>query len=229
MNTEGVPMTDVDEEFVPVSERGERYLSLRSRAVRSPGEFVRRDDGSVVMEQWAEMVVPITHGALTGFTARIRLEIIDERVKLTGIEYTPTEPAELSNATNRVLKAVSLGDVMDDIERCLRNIASQTDVNETFRWLDAFLASRKRPGRKGSPEIIWARVAARRVEAERVQPGNATRYMVREWPDEFTSQRSTWGKVNRAIAKGMLVIDDDRKPHLTDIARQLLQTSEDES
>jgi hypothetical protein len=178
--------------------------------------------------EWATLTVPISSGDLAGWTATVRYQLIDGRMCIARapdgaapIEYAPPEPAPVGASTSRALRSVGLGDLQQVVETCLRNAVGQ-EFAPANKWLDALAATRKRPGRAGTAPALWARIAARRVDAEHQAPGNAIRYMRQTWPDEFTSDAAVWAKVNKAVHHRMLEMTDDG-PRLTDAARRLLE------
>ena len=68
-----------------------------------------------------------------------------------------------------------------------------------------FSRSRKRrPGRGGTPALIHAEVARKRIDAQKKWLDNAIRMMVKTWPEDFASTSSADAKISRAKAAGML-------------------------
>jgi hypothetical protein len=93
-------------------------------------------------------------------------------------------------------------------------------ADEVLPFLTAATSSKKRPGRGGTADIVYADIARKRVEAEKRWPGKAIRNMVIEWPELFTSKSSADAKVHRARTRGMLT--KERTPRLTPKAEALL-------
>lgn len=117
------------------------------------------------------------------------------------------------------------GTLPDPKERSTYDLAGWALRQEAMRWAEAFMKRRKRGGRAGVPDVLYARISHRRVVAEREAPGDAIGYMVRTWPgertDEFISESAAVAKVHRAKLKGMHV-EVDGEIRLTERALELL-------
>jgi hypothetical protein len=190
---------------------GEPVLTIRSE-VEHPGTPRAR------LREWAELTQPMS-GALEGRVARIRFELVGGVVHVGTISYEAATPQPIGQATNRALRDLRLGDVPATAEQCLRNMAT---LGAGLDWLQAFESSRKRAGRRGVSDQTWAVIAARRIEAEQRAPRKAIRYMLRTWPDTFTSESSAHSKVNEAKSHGMLEHGPDGL-RLTAKAQQYLE------
>lgn len=148
------------------------------------------------------------------WVACLDLQLLDGEVHVAAIHIQPQEPQRLDGATNKVLRNLRLPDVEQAVEAALR----QAD-GRSVGWLRAIEATRKRAGRAGLSHQTWAMVAARRVVAEALAPGQAINYMTQEWPSMFTSPSSASAKVNKAIRRGML----ERTPHGLQLTPAALQ------
>jgi hypothetical protein len=158
-------------------------------------------------------------GAMACFSAVIRIDISDGELRLRDITYIADDPMPMSSVGARALRSLRHGDLMVLIEEAL-TMLDDHDVDEVLPFLTALLSSKKRPGRGGTPDIVYADIARKRVEAEERWPGKAIRNMVSEWPDLFTSKSSVDAKVHRARTRGMLT--KERTPRLTPKAEALL-------
>jgi hypothetical protein len=157
-------------------------------------------------------------GAMTGMTSFIRIDISDGVLCLRDITYTAEPPMPMSSIGARALRELRHGDLIGTLENLLSGFE---DVDEMLPFLTAIRSNKKRPGRGGTPDIVYADIARKRVEAEERWPGKAIRNMVSEWPDLFTSKSSADAKVHKARARGMLT--KERTPRLTPKAEALLK------
>jgi hypothetical protein len=159
-------------------------------------------------------------GAMTGLSAVIRIDISDGALRLRDIHYVADETMPMASVGARALRELHHGDLMALIEDALTRLRD-VGADEVLPYLTALTSSKKRPGRGGTADVVYADIARKRVDAEKRWKGNAIRNMVREWPDLFTSKSSVDAKVHRARTRGMLT--KERTPRLTPKAEALLK------
>ena len=163
-------------------------------------------------------------GRLEGLAATIRVDLSsDGELMLTSIQYTPTEPMPLASIGTRALRELRHGDMLEILEKVLVRVTERDEPGAAYLpYLTAVRRHKLRPGRGGTPDIVHAEVAQRRIQAEEKAPRRAIKYMVETWPGDFTTESAAHSKINRAKRKGMLE-GSGKALELTDKAIALLE------
>jgi hypothetical protein len=170
-------------------------------------------------------IVTRMDGALEGLTARTRVDLVDGELLVHSINMTADRPMPLSRTGSAAMRDLRFREILWIVEQCLSNLHDTDELlaSQTLPYLTAVRSHKRRPGRRGTPDIIWADIARKRMEAEeKSHPGKAIRYMVKMWPDDFVSIKAADAKVHRARRKGMLE-GRGKTLQLTDKAKQLLE------
>jgi hypothetical protein len=163
-------------------------------------------------------------GHLAGLESVIRVDLVDGELRFSSSTYTATTPMPLATAGGRALRELRHGEIGNIIEKKLLRLAEEGELAGAvvLPFLNAARAHTRRPGRKGTPDLIHADVAKKRMLAEEASPGAAIKWMVKRWPEDFVSVSAADAKVNKARARGMLE-GRGKTLRLTDMAQDLLE------
>jgi len=145
-------------------------------------------------------------GKLTGLDAQVRLDLVDGDLYVRSINFTPAEPMPFVEMGTAALRELRFGEILSIVETVLAQFNELDYVGtDVLPYLTAVRKHKRRPGRSGTPDLIWADIAHKRIEAELNAPqGKAMRYMVQTWPDDFVSLTGAESKISRARRRGML-------------------------
>jgi hypothetical protein len=163
-------------------------------------------------------------GDLEGLESVIRVDLVDGELRYSSSTYTAATSLPLASAGGRALRKLRHGDIGDIIEKSLVRLADEGEEAgaTVLPFLNAARAHTRRPGRKGTPDLIHADVAKKRMLAEEAEAGAAIKWMVNKWPEDFVSVSAADAKVNKARARGMLE-GRGKTLRLTERARELLE------
>jgi hypothetical protein len=130
---------------------------------------------------WVEVEQELD-GRLDGLTAVARLELMDGEIYLAELTYRTTKPIRFADGFGvRMMRDLRLGEIQKIVRQRLARAGEAA-----LPWLQALDRHRRRPGRAGTADLRYAKVAQLRIEAERRWPRKAIENMVREWPVERT-------------------------------------------
>lgn len=169
-------------------------------------------------------------GKLTGLDAQVRLDLVDGDLYVRSINFTPAEPMPFVEMGTAALRELRFGEILSIVETVLAQF-NELDYlgTDVLPYLTAVRKHKRRPGRRGTPDLIWADIARKRIEAEREAPRAAIRYMIKTWPADFggigpqsSYVKATDAKVNRARRRGMIE-GRGKTLRLTEKATQLLE------
>jgi hypothetical protein len=165
---------------------------------------------------WVEVEQELD-GRLDGLTAVARLELMDGEIYLAELTYRTTKPIRFADGFGvRMMRDLRLGEIQKIVRQRLARAGEAA-----LPWLQALDRHRRRPGRAGTADLRYAKVAQLRIEAERRWPRKAIENMVREWPAEFRSESAATALVHQAIHRGLLE-RTEHGPRLTPKAIELL-------
>ena len=161
----------------------------------------------------------------------MRCSHVDGELLVQSINMAADKRMPLSTTGSTAMREMRFGEILWIVEQCLSQLHDTDEMlaSQVLPYLTAVRSHKRRPGRRGAPDIIWAEVARRRIEAEEKAPRAPILYMIKTWPNDFGGAgrqasyiKAVDAKVSRARRKGMLE-GRGKALQLTDKAMALLE------
>lgn len=155
-----------------------------------------------------------------GWVIAVTYSLGDDGLVLGPIRLLPPDGTP-GTAGERVLRGLGFGRVTKELEAYLQDHLVLRHLGPRWR------AKRLRSGRSGTPDMVYALVAQRYVEAMKAAPRSPVRHMVDNSTEHETEAQIRW-QLNQARGRGLLTAAPPGRPGggLTPKAKKLLRNLE---